>query len=95
VIVCVNELYLDRSFAGREIDADFIRDLPPNVDPCGENGEYHSFVYDGPIFIKPVKFRRGLVVQKTYMPENDDKIKSEGYDRVPETYFSFCDLIPG
>lgn len=56
VVVCVNENNLDKSFAGREIDTDFVNDLPADVDPCGENGEYHSFVYDGPIFKKPVVF---------------------------------------
>jgi len=95
VIVCVNENYLDKSFAGREIDADFIKDLPPNVDPCGENGEFHSFVYDGPIFKKPVEFKRGEIVKKTYIPSNNDQLKNEGYEQVPETSFRYCDLIPG
>jgi uncharacterized protein (TIGR00290 family) len=59
VVVCVDTQALDREFAGREYDADFVRDLPAGVDPCGENGEFHSFVYDGPLFSKPVKFQRG------------------------------------
>jgi len=50
IIVCVNEQYLDKSFCGRIIDKDFMNDLPGHVDPCGENGEFHSFVFDGPIF---------------------------------------------
>ena len=53
---------LGREFAGRAMDADLIRDLPEGVDPCGEYGEYHSFVYDGPIFKKPVGVRVGKIV---------------------------------
>ncbi|MGE5598572.1 MAG: ATP-binding protein [Bacteroidota bacterium] len=61
-IACVDGQALDGSFAGREYDRDFLADLPPGVDPCGENGEFHSFVYDGPIFTAPVRHRRGGVV---------------------------------
>lgn len=93
VIVCVNENYLDRSFAGREIDSDFLKDLPANVDPCGENGEYHSFVYDGPIFKRPVKFQRGKIIKKTYTPSDNEQSKRERYKQVPETVFRYCDLI--
>jgi uncharacterized protein (TIGR00290 family) len=49
-IACIDRRVLDRSFAGREYDADFLADLPPVADPCGENGEFHSFVYDSPMF---------------------------------------------
>ena len=59
VVTCVDTDQLDGSFAGREIDHRFLDDLPEAVDPCGENGEYHSFVYDGPIFNLPVWFERG------------------------------------
>jgi uncharacterized protein (TIGR00290 family) len=58
-IICVDTTQLDGAFAGRELDARFLADLPPKVDPCGENGEYHSFVYDGPIFAGPVAFGDG------------------------------------
>jgi diphthamide synthase (EF-2-diphthine--ammonia ligase) len=44
IVTCVNETYLDKSFAGRIIDKDFIKDLPENVDPCGENGEFHTLL---------------------------------------------------
>lgn len=54
VVVCVDPAQLDPSFAGRIIDADFLADLPPGVDPCGENGEFHTFVFDGPNFARPV-----------------------------------------
>ncbi len=62
--VCVDPRVLDRSFAGRVLDEQFFNDLPPHADPCGENGEFHSFVYDGPIFQKPVKCKTGEVVQR-------------------------------
>ncbi len=53
---------LGRAFVGRAFDENLIRDLPEGVDPCGEYGEYHSFVYDGPIFKKPVGVRVGKIV---------------------------------
>ena len=63
-VVCVDPRVLDRSFAGRELDEAFFQDLPMNADACGENGEFHTFVYDGPIFQKPVKCRTGEVVER-------------------------------
>jgi uncharacterized protein (TIGR00290 family) len=87
VLVCVNEKYLDRSFAGRLIDVSFIKDLPDNVDPCGENGEYHSFVFDGPIFKTPVDIVKGEIVYKKYEPAKGDNAQ---YD----TGFFYCDLFP-
>jgi len=59
VITCVDTEALDGGFAGRELDAALLAALPASVDPCGENGEFHSFVYDGPIFRKPIPIRRG------------------------------------
>ena len=64
VLCCVNPKLLAPSFAGREIDERFIADLPPTVDPCGENGEFHSFVYQGPIFKKRIDHRIGEVVMR-------------------------------
>jgi uncharacterized protein (TIGR00290 family) len=61
-LTCVDSEKLGSQFAGRSIDADLIRDLPDGVDPCGENGEYHSYVYDGPIFKRPVGLSVGEVV---------------------------------
>jgi uncharacterized protein (TIGR00290 family) len=57
--VCVDPRVLDASFAGRELDASFFADLPNGVDPCGENGEFHTFVFDGPVFKTPIAFRIG------------------------------------
>ncbi|MDM7994690.1 MAG: diphthine--ammonia ligase [Acidobacteriota bacterium] len=62
IVVCVDTKVLDGAFAGRDYDRDFIKNLPPGVDPCGENGEFHTFVYDGPIFKKPVPVQRGDIV---------------------------------
>src|SRR5262245_25937227 len=64
IVVCVDPRVLDRSFAGRELDDSFFRDLPPTVDPCGENGEFHTFVFDGPIFRESLRVRRGEVVER-------------------------------
>lgn len=58
-IACVDRRVLDRSFAGREYDAGFLADLPPGADPCGENGEFHSFVYDGPMFRHSIAIEPG------------------------------------
>jgi uncharacterized protein (TIGR00290 family) len=64
VAVCIDSKVLDPSFAGRELDASFFADLPPGVDPCGENGEFHTFVFDGPIFSRPIGFTLGEAVQR-------------------------------
>ena len=62
VISCVDSEFLDRSFAGRAFDKKFLSDLPENVDPCGENGEFHSFVFDGPIFRDKILYEEGNIV---------------------------------
>ncbi|MCS6818276.1 MAG: diphthine--ammonia ligase [Blastocatellia bacterium] len=64
IIVCVDLKVLDASFAGRMVDEQFLNDLPASVDPCGENGEFHSFVFDGPIFQRPVPFTKGEIVTR-------------------------------
>jgi uncharacterized protein (TIGR00290 family) len=64
IAACVDPKVLDRSFAGRELDASFFRDLPAVVDPCGENGEFHTFVFDGPIFRYPIPVTIGDVVER-------------------------------
>ena len=63
-LACVDGTKLGREFAGRTIDAALLSDLPSEVDPCGENGEFHSFVYDGPIFRSPVRVAVGEVVSR-------------------------------
>ncbi len=88
IVTCVNETYLDKSFAGRIIDEDFIKDLPENVDVCGENGEFHTFTFNGPLFKNPVEFEIGEIVKKTY-----PKPKSGEDSEDDEYVFWFCDLI--
>jgi len=85
IIVCVNETYLDKSFCGVEIDKNFCRDLPTTVDPCGENGEFHTFVYDGPIFSNRIPFNKGDIVYRTYPAPGNGKQRQYG--------FYFCDLL--
>jgi uncharacterized protein (TIGR00290 family) len=64
VAACIDSKILDASFAGRELDESFFRDLPPSADPCGENGEFHTFVFDGPIFQSPIPIRTGEIVNR-------------------------------
>lgn len=85
IIVCTKASLLDESFAGRVLDKDFIKDLPPNVDPCGENGEFHTFCFDGPIFKNPISFEVGEKIYKEYKAPKDTGEDSMG--------FWFCDLV--
>lgn len=82
IVICVDAALLDRSFTGRCIDRDFIKELPKGIDPCGENGEFHTFCFDAPIFSKAVKFLTGDTVFKEY---GNGQYKSG---------FWFCDLLP-
>jgi uncharacterized protein (TIGR00290 family) len=95
VICCANDAWLDASAVGRNIDAEFIRSLPDGVDPCGENGEYHSFAFAGPIFREPVKFTAG---ERVYRPVEQTHPGSAPHPTpvcARQTKgFWFCDLIP-
>ena len=104
ITTCVNEKFLDRSFVGRVIDEDFLRDLPANVDPCGENGEFHTFVFDGPLFSAPVPFEKGEIVYRRYSapPPAAPAAGADDYDCAPaasadpspfDTGFWYCDLV--
>jgi uncharacterized protein (TIGR00290 family) len=62
VITCVDSKVLDQKFVGRVFDQQFLSELPSPVDPCGERGEFHSFVYDGPIFRRRILFAAGECV---------------------------------
>jgi uncharacterized protein (TIGR00290 family) len=90
IVVCVNEKFLDKSFCGRMIDENFLNDLPSTVDACGENGEFHSFVYSGPVFKYPLPFIKGEIVYKEYKAPKNTDVTS-----VPEKSFGFyfCDLL--
>lgn len=95
IIVCINAQLLSKEFIGRIIDENFITDLPAGVDACGENGEFHTFCFDGPIFRKPVSFTIGEKVYKAYKAptlESDDDCFTTTQE--PEMGFWFCDLLP-
>ena len=63
-LTCVDPKRLAPTFAGRDFDQQFLSDLPPGVDPCGENGEFHSFVYAAPVFDKTLPIRIGEIVER-------------------------------
>jgi len=77
--VCIQTEKLPAEFLGRRLDASFLRDLPPEVDPCGERGAFHTFAWDGPLFREPVPFRLG----------------PQTYRRLGGQRFGFQALIPG
>ena len=92
IIICINADILDVSFAGRIIDKEFINDLPSGVDPCGENGEFHTFCFDGPIFNKAIPFEIGEKVYREYnAPDNDNSSSDIAKKKMG---FWFCDLLP-
>ena len=64
MVVCIDPKVLDPSFAGRSFNEAFLADLPTGVDPCGENGEFHTFVWDGPIFHHAIPIATGTVVER-------------------------------
>jgi len=85
IIVCVNEKYLGKEFLGKRIGREFLDNLPPDVDPCGENGEFHTFVFNAPFFSSPIPIITGETVHKSYSPGGDE---SKGWD----TGFYFLDV---
>jgi len=64
IVTCVNGEFLNSSYVGRELNEDFLRELPLTVDPAGENGEYHCFVYDGPLFNETIPIKIGEIVKQ-------------------------------
>jgi len=79
-------------FISKIIDKPFIDQLPANVDPCGENGEYHTFCFDGPIFKKKINFTIGEKIYKPLEIKNDD---NHTYATNTATKgFWFCELAP-
>lgn len=64
VVCCLDQRKLGKEFCGRKFDKKFLSDIPQNVDPCGENGEFHTFVYDGPIFKDKIRIRVGDAVER-------------------------------
>jgi diphthamide synthase (EF-2-diphthine--ammonia ligase) len=85
IIVCVNERSLGKEFLGQRITTDLVRSFPADVDPCGENGEFHTFVYNAPFFSSPIPITTGEVVHRTY--------KSPSGDSTWDTGFYFIDVL--
>jgi uncharacterized protein (TIGR00290 family) len=84
IIICVDEQKMGREFLGRTLDEQLLAELPAGVDPCGENGEFHTFAYEGPLFRQPIQFSTGETVYKTYdSPQGGGKAG-----------FYFLDLVP-
>ena len=74
-IVCIDPKKMPREFAGRDLDEEFLRDLPEGIDPCGENGEFHTCVYDGPMFRHAIPIEGGEVVERDGFVFADVKLK--------------------
>ncbi|MGH7996780.1 MAG: ATP-binding protein [Opitutaceae bacterium] len=99
VVCCVNDAWLGEAALGRTLDEGFVRSLPPDVDPCGENGEYHSFAFAGPIFLEPIQFSVG---EKVYRPLEESPPATTNPAPAPcppagarrTKGFWFCDLLP-
>lgn len=91
LICSANATLFTKEKVGQTIDQSFLNDLSPGIDPCGENGEFHTFVYDGPIFNEPVNIKTGEVVKKTY---NYQIVDEAGEAKKVDKAFWFHDLLP-
>jgi uncharacterized protein (TIGR00290 family) len=90
IVICIDNSVLDKSFCGRMLDESFLADLPPCVDICGENGEYHSFVFDGPIFSSALNIQKGELIFKEFpSPKKDDCFTTP----KQSAGFWFCDVL--
>jgi uncharacterized protein (TIGR00290 family) len=99
VICCVNDAYLGAEYVGRSLDEDFIASLPPEVDPCGENGEFHSFAFAGSVFQQPVPFTLGEKVYRPLLTEAPAQPATAAVYVCPSSPretkgFWYCDLLP-
>jgi uncharacterized protein (TIGR00290 family) len=81
-IVCVDPRKLPAEFAGRDLDEQLLRDLPPGIDPCGENGEFHTCVYDGPMFRWPIPIQSGEVVLRDGFVFADIQLSKPELDEI-------------
>ncbi len=84
IIVCVNEKFLSKEYLGKKISSELIQSFPPDVDPCGENGEYHTLVTNAPFFADRIKIKEGIIVHQHYPSENNSWDNS----------FYFLDILP-
>ena len=92
IIVCADSKYFGEDFVGTVIDKNFIDNLPEGVDPCGENGEFHTFCFDGPIFKTPIDFTIGKKIYREYDTPNTDDDNSICKSDIYGVWY--CDLIP-
>ncbi len=83
ILVCIDSQAFDKEFVGRRFDKQLLSELPSSVDPCGENGEFHTFVFDGPLFQKPIHFEKGEIVLRDHRFYFCDlvPVKTEGQNR--------------
>ncbi|HEY4935156.1 MAG TPA: ATP-binding protein, partial [Puia sp.] len=88
---CINDGYLDKHWCGRIIDERFVEDLPSGIDPCGENGEFHSFSIDGPIYRKPLSIIIGEKIYKPIDIVHRDQSTSAG--TIDTKGFWYCDVL--
>ncbi|HEU4717276.1 MAG TPA: diphthine--ammonia ligase [Bacteroidia bacterium] len=93
VLCCTNDAFLGEEWVGKEIDGNFGEQLPANADPCGENGEYHSFCYDGPLFSRKINFERGEKIYRPLEVKTTDDCTLPSENRTKG--FWFIDLLPG
>lgn len=85
LFVCMDKNNSISKYTGELFSNEFLKEIPDDIDPCGENGEFHTFVFNGPILPKPISYKKGDIVDKKYpAPGGDGDIE-----------FRFCDLIPG
>jgi uncharacterized protein (TIGR00290 family) len=92
IIIAINGDVLNETYCGKFLDKAFVASLPVNADVCGENGEYHSFVFDGPLFNNPVAFTKGAIIKKDYpRPKTGTECFT---DPAPLMDFYFQELLP-
>ncbi|PCJ83976.1 MAG: ATP-binding protein [Flavobacteriales bacterium] len=92
ITCCVNDGYLGKSHVGKIIDEKFITELPENVDPCGENGEFHTFVFEGPLFKNPIKIEAGEKVYKPLEIKTLDSNHPTALTKTETKGFWYCDI---
>lgn len=88
ITCCISTSWLPKEMLGRQVDETFLKDLPANTDPCGENGEYHSYCYAGPIFKHPITIKTGEMVYR------EMTLKTQEEEIVEAPGFWYVDLMP-
>jgi uncharacterized protein (TIGR00290 family) len=95
IICCANDAYLGEDIVGRPVTAELVASFPDTVDACGENGEFHSFAYAGPVFKQPIRFTIGEKVYRPLETTHPGGSPSDAAPGKPITRgFWFCDLLP-